>query len=89
MGCCIFLHGLVPLLPNIWILEQEHGASSQMLWIWLSYHQRSENTLFAFSGSNMILDVAIFLVPLTEYLKPGLKRKQVLAMTGLFGLGAM
>jgi hypothetical protein len=49
----------------------------------------AKNTLFAFSGSNMILDIAIFLVPLTEYFKPNLKRKQVLAMTGLFGLGAM
>jgi hypothetical protein len=49
----------------------------------------TKNTLFAFSGSNMILDIAIFLLPLTEYFKPGLKRKQVLAMTGLFAFGFM
>jgi hypothetical protein len=47
------------------------------------------NTLFAFSGSNMILDIAIFLLPLTEYFKPDLRRKQVLAMTGLFALGSV
>jgi hypothetical protein len=49
----------------------------------------AKNTLFAFSGSNMILDIAIFLLPLTEYFKPGLSRKQVLAMTGLFAFGSM
>jgi hypothetical protein len=51
--------------------------------------QEAKNTLFAFSGSNMTLDLAIFIVPLTEYFKPGLKRKQILAMTGLFSLGSM
>ncbi|KAL5395152.1 hypothetical protein PMIN04_008225 [Paraphaeosphaeria minitans] len=45
------------------------------------------NTLFAFAGSNMSLDILIFLIPLTEYFQPSLKRKQVLAMTGLFGVG--
>lgn len=49
----------------------------------------AKNTLFAFSGSNMILDIAIFLLPLTEYFKPSLSRKQVLAMTGLFAFGSM
>jgi hypothetical protein len=49
----------------------------------------AKNTLFAFSGSNMIFDVAIFLIPLTEYFKPGLRRKQILAMTGLFALGSV
>jgi hypothetical protein len=49
----------------------------------------AKNTLFAFSGSNMIFDVAVFLVPLTEYFRPGLKRKQILAMTGLFAFGSM
>jgi hypothetical protein len=51
--------------------------------------KETKNTLFAFSGSNMVLDVAIFLLPLTEYFRPGLKRKQVLAMTGLFAFGFM
>lgn len=49
----------------------------------------AKNTLFAFSGSNMILDIAIFILPLTEYFKPDLRRKQVLAMTGLFAFGSM
>ncbi|EAT78609.1 hypothetical protein HBI56_172300 [Parastagonospora nodorum] len=49
----------------------------------------AKNTLFAFSGSNMIFDVAVFLVPLTEYFRPGLKRKQILAMTGLFAFGSI
>jgi hypothetical protein len=51
--------------------------------------EEARDTLFAFSGSNMILDLAIFLVPLTEYFRPGLQRKQVLAMTGLFAFGFM
>jgi hypothetical protein len=51
--------------------------------------KEAKDTLFAFSGSNMILDLAIFLVPLTEYFRSGLKRKQALAMTALFILGSM
>jgi hypothetical protein len=51
--------------------------------------KEAKDTLFAFSGSNMFLDLAIFLVPLTVYFKPDLKRKQVLAMTALFVLGSM
>jgi hypothetical protein len=51
--------------------------------------KEAKDTLFAFSGSNMILDLAIFLVPITEYFRSGLKRKQVLAMTALFVLGSM
>ena len=48
-----------------------------------------KETLLAFAGSNMTLDVAIFLLPLTEYFRPNLKRKQVLAMTSLFALCSM
>jgi hypothetical protein len=51
--------------------------------------KEAKESLFAFSGSNMALDLVIFLVPLTEYSRPGLDRKQVLAMTGLFGFGVM
>ncbi|KAF2031504.1 hypothetical protein EK21DRAFT_63184 [Setomelanomma holmii] len=51
--------------------------------------KEARDTLFAFSGSNMILDIAIFLLPLTEYFQPGLKRRQILAMTGLFALGSL
>jgi hypothetical protein len=51
--------------------------------------KEAKDTLFAFSGSNMILDLAVFLIPLTEYFRPGLKRKQVLAMTALFVLASM
>ncbi|KAF1919682.1 hypothetical protein BDU57DRAFT_441371 [Ampelomyces quisqualis] len=49
----------------------------------------AKNTLFAFSGSNIVLDTAIFVLPLTEYFKPDLKRKQILAMTGLFTFGSI
>jgi hypothetical protein len=45
--------------------------------------------ILGFASSNMFLDIVVFLIPLTEYLKPGLRRKQILAMTGLFILGAM
>ncbi|KAL6710174.1 hypothetical protein ACN47E_009965 [Coniothyrium glycines] len=46
-------------------------------------------TILVFAGTNMLLDIAIFLVPLTEYLRKDLRRKQVLAMTGLFALGSI
>lgn len=46
-------------------------------------------TLLAFAGSNMFLDLMIFMVPLTEYFRPNLKRQQVIALTGLFAVGFM
>jgi hypothetical protein len=45
--------------------------------------------LFTFASTNMFLDVVIFAIPLTEYFRPGLRRKQILAMTGLFFLGSI
>ncbi|KAH6644304.1 hypothetical protein C7974DRAFT_383291 [Boeremia exigua] len=49
--------------------------------------EETKNTLLAFAGSNMSLDFVIFIVPLTEYFRPNLKRKQVLALSGLFTVG--
>jgi hypothetical protein len=46
-------------------------------------------TLFVFAGTNMFFDIVIFLIPLTEYFRPGLKKKQILAMTGLFAMGSL
>jgi hypothetical protein len=51
--------------------------------------KEAKDTLFVFSGSNMVLDLVVFLLPLTEYFKPNLKKQQILAMTGLFALGSM
>jgi hypothetical protein len=46
-------------------------------------------TILAFAATNMMFDLAIFLVPLTEYFSKDIRRKQLLAMTGLFSLGSM
>lgn len=46
-------------------------------------------SVLTFAATNMLFDAAIFLVPLSEYFRPDLRRKQVLAMTGLFTLGSM
>lgn len=46
-------------------------------------------TLFIFAGTNMFFDIVIFLIPLTEYFRPGLRKKQILAMTGLFAMGSL
>ncbi|KAF2631046.1 hypothetical protein BU25DRAFT_333936 [Macroventuria anomochaeta] len=46
-------------------------------------------TLFIFAGTNMFFDAVIFMIPLTEYFRPGLRKKQVLAMTGLFAMGSL
>lgn len=37
----------------------------------------------------MFFDIVIFLIPLTEYFRPGLRKKQLLAMTGLFAMGLL
>ena len=49
----------------------------------------TKHLMLAFSATNMIFDVSIFAIPLTEYFRKDLRRRQVLAMTGLFTLGAM
>ncbi len=49
--------------------------------------EEAKMTLLIFAGTNMFLDIVIFMIPLTEYFRPGLTRKQVLAMTGLFAMG--
>ncbi|KAG9202953.1 hypothetical protein G6514_003734 [Epicoccum nigrum] len=46
-------------------------------------------TLLFFAGTNMFFDIVIFLIPLTEFFRPGLRKKQVLAMTGLFTMGSI
>lgn len=46
-------------------------------------------TLFTFAGTNMFFDIVIFMIPLTEYFRPGLRKKQILAMTGLFAMGSL
>ncbi|KAF9694587.1 hypothetical protein EKO04_007436 [Ascochyta lentis] len=51
--------------------------------------EEARMTLFIFAGTNMFFDIVIFMVPLTEYFRPGLRRKQVLAMTGLFIMGSL
>ncbi|KAF1944326.1 hypothetical protein EJ02DRAFT_442619 [Clathrospora elynae] len=47
----------------------------------------AKHTVLAFAASNMTLDIAILLIPLTEYFRQDLRRKQLFAMTGLFALG--
>ncbi|EOA87612.1 hypothetical protein ACJQWK_08728 [Exserohilum turcicum] len=49
----------------------------------------TKHLMLAFSATNMIFDVSIFAIPLTEYFRKDLRRRQVLAMTGLFTLGAI
>lgn len=46
-------------------------------------------TLFIFAGTNMFFDIVIFVIPLTEYFRPGLRKKQILAMSGLFAMGSL
>ncbi|KAF2873684.1 hypothetical protein BDV95DRAFT_540958 [Massariosphaeria phaeospora] len=42
----------------------------------------------AFSSTNVILDVAIFSIPVIVYMNPSIERRQVLALMGLFTLGS-
>ncbi|KAL6702642.1 hypothetical protein ACN47E_001265 [Coniothyrium glycines] len=46
-------------------------------------------TLLAFAGSNMCLDVLVFLLPFTEYFRSDLGRKELIAMTGLLAMGSI
>jgi hypothetical protein len=43
----------------------------------------------AHSASNMVLDVCVFLTPMIIFRSPQLKRKNVLALVGVFTFGGM
>ncbi|EDU42271.1 conserved hypothetical protein [Pyrenophora tritici-repentis Pt-1C-BFP] len=49
----------------------------------------AKNFILAFAATNMILDTVIYCIPLTEFFRQDLKRRQLLAMTGLFSLGSV
>lgn len=51
--------------------------------------EEAKISVLSFAGSNMMFDIIIFAIPLTEYLRKDLGRKQLFAMTGLFTFGAM
>ncbi|KAF2844654.1 hypothetical protein T440DRAFT_314210 [Plenodomus tracheiphilus IPT5] len=50
---------------------------------------QTKSWVLSFAITNMVLDIAIFAVPLSEYFKRNLGREQLLAMTGLFSLGSI
>jgi hypothetical protein len=77
----------VPCFPISGFWDRTNGAKCY------GYGNRTVNetkySILSFATTNMVFDIAIFLVPLTEYLRQDLRRKQILAMTGLFALGFM
>jgi hypothetical protein len=46
-------------------------------------------SLYAFAISNMVLDSIIFAIPMVVYLRPGIGRRQIVALGSLFTLGSM
>ncbi|KAG9193102.1 hypothetical protein G6011_03137 [Alternaria panax] len=77
----------VPCFPVSGFWDRTNGAKCY------GFGYRTVNdakfSVLAFAATNMLFDIAIFLVPLTEYLRTDLRRKQILAMTGLFTLGSI
>ena len=51
--------------------------------------KEAKSVLLVVAATNMFFDIAIFLFPLTEYLRSDLRKKQVLDMTALFSMGSM
>ncbi|KAF2792206.1 hypothetical protein K505DRAFT_418599 [Melanomma pulvis-pyrius CBS 109.77] len=49
----------------------------------------AKTSFISFAAMNMAFDIAIFLIPMVEYVKLGLGRKQVVALTGLLTLGSV
>ncbi|KZM25970.1 hypothetical protein ST47_g2978 [Ascochyta rabiei] len=76
-----------PCLPvsGFW----DRKASSKCYGFGYRTADEARMTLFIFAGTNMFFDIVIFMIPLTEYFRPGLRRKQILAMTGLFIMGSL
>jgi hypothetical protein len=92
--CLVTLWGLVfsfmawvPCFPVSGFWDRTNGA----VCYGFGYRTVNEakNSVLSFAATNMLFDIAIFLVPLSEYFRHDLRRKQLLAMTGLFTLGSM
>lgn len=88
-GCAFAFMAWVPCFPVSGFWDKQRVPPAKCYGFGYRTLDEAKNTLFAFSGSNMIFDLAIFLLPLTEFFRPGLNRKQVLAMTGLFAFGSV
>lgn len=86
-GIAFSFLGWFPCIPvsGFW----HRTASSKCYGFGYRTIEETRMTLFLFAGTNMFFDLVIFLIPLTEYSRPGLRRKQVLAMTGLFAIGSI
>ncbi|KAJ4379649.1 hypothetical protein N0V86_004831 [Didymella sp. IMI 355093] len=86
-GLAFSFLGWVPCLPvsGVW----HRTAQSKCYGFGYRTIDEEKITLFTFAGTNIFFDVVIFLIPLTEFFRPGLRKKQVLAMTGLFAVGLL
>jgi hypothetical protein len=49
----------------------------------------ARSSFIIFAATNMAFDTIIFFLPMVEYIKMGLGRKQVMALIGLFTLGSV
>lgn len=88
-GCTFTFMAWFPCFPASGFWDKTRITQAKCYGFGYRTTDEAKNTLFAFAGSNMSLDILVFLIPLTEYLRPNLKRREVLAMTGLFGVGLM
>lgn len=86
-GICFSFLAWFPCIPvsGFW-----HRTADSKCW-GFGFRSMGEarRTLFTFAGTNMLFDIVIFMIPLTEFFRPGLKRKQILAMIGLFTMGSI
>ncbi|KAF1362824.1 hypothetical protein EJ07DRAFT_105658 [Lizonia empirigonia] len=76
-----------PCLPvsGLW----HRTASSKCYGFGYQTLDETKATLFSFAATNMFFDIVIFLIPLKEFIRPGLRKKEILAMTGLFSMGSL
>ena len=84
-----FIQGWFPCFPvsGFWNRAQQPPPKC-----WGTGFKTVKGALVAFvgfAGSNMTLDMIIFFVPMTLYLKPGIAARQLLALVALFALGSV
>jgi hypothetical protein len=74
MGPSFRLHGLVPVLS----CARSMANKDEFVAMYKAH-----------SASNMVLDVCVFLTPMIIFRSPKLKKKNLLALAGVFTFGGM
>jgi hypothetical protein len=87
-GCAYSFLSFVPCIPvrGFW---DRSITGAKCYGIGFGNISAATASFISMATTNMAFDISILIIPMVEYIKQGLGRKQALALTGLFTLGSV